>query len=142
MMPRGKNGLPTVSRQFLTRNYPRPSCLLKCLPNCLSPTREGFFFFQNCPRGEGNCETIERQKLSRGNVFASRHQDASPGPLGTAVFRLAAGQLLVKMASALQKSQCCSATSAAQHSENCSAASVFACSMLQGWGLGGWSVHA
>ena len=31
--------LPTVSRQFLTRNYPHPNCLLKCLPNCLSPTQ-------------------------------------------------------------------------------------------------------
>ena len=35
-----------------------------------------FFFFQNCPAGEGNCETIEfeRQKLSRGNfcLAASR----------------------------------------------------------------------
>ena len=42
LMSRGKNCLPTVSRQFLTRNYPRPNCLLKCLPNCLFPTREGF----------------------------------------------------------------------------------------------------
>ena len=42
LMSRGKNCLPTVLRQFLTRNYHRPNCLLKCLPNCLSPTREGF----------------------------------------------------------------------------------------------------
>ena len=41
-------------------------------------------------------------------------------------------------AAQLQKSQCCSAVSAAQHSENCSATSVFACGMLQGWGLEGW----
>ena len=45
--------LPSVSRQFLTRNYPRPNCLLKCLPNSLSPTREGFFplskIFPICP---------------------------------------------------------------------------------------------
>ena len=34
---------PFVSRQFLTRNYPRPNRLLKCLQNCLSPTREGIF---------------------------------------------------------------------------------------------------
>ena len=45
LMSRGKNWLPTVSRQFLTRNYPRPNCLLKCLQNCLSPTRQGIF----CP---------------------------------------------------------------------------------------------
>ena len=52
-------------------------------------------------------------------------------------FSLAAAELLVKMTSALQKSQCCSATSAAQHSGNCNANSVFACGMLQGWGLEG-----
>ena len=43
LMPRGKNWLPPVSRQFLTLNYPRANCLLKCLPNCLSPTREDIF---------------------------------------------------------------------------------------------------
>ena len=41
---------------------------------------------------------------------------------------------------ALQKSRCCSAVSAAQHSENCSATSVFARGMLQGWGLEGWGL--
>ena len=41
------------------------------------------------------------------------------------------------MTSALQKRQCCSAVPAAQRSENCSATSVFACGMLQGWGLEG-----
>ena len=49
LMSRGKNSLLTVSRQFVTRNYPRPNCLLKCLANCLSPAREFFFVFQNCP---------------------------------------------------------------------------------------------
>ena len=43
LMSRGKNCLPTVSRQFLTRNYPRPNCPLKCLPNCLSPHKRGLF---------------------------------------------------------------------------------------------------
>ena len=38
------------------------------------------------------------------------------------------------------ENQCCSATSAAQHSENCSATSVFACGMLQGRGLEGWGL--
>ena len=52
-------------------------------------------------------------------------------------FSLAAAQLLVKMTSAPQKGQCCSATSAAQHPENCSVTSVFACGMLQGRGLEG-----
>ena len=65
-MSRGKNcRLETIFDSPLPS--PKKNCLLKYLPNCLSPTREGFFLFQNCPRGEGNCETIERQKLSRGN---------------------------------------------------------------------------
>ena len=55
-------------------------------------------------------------------------------------FLLAARQFLVKMTSALQRSECCSATSAAQLPENCSATSVFACAMLQGWGLEGWGL--
>ena len=55
-------------------------------------------------------------------------------------FSFAAAQLLVKMTSALQKSECCSAVSAAQLSENCSATSVFAGGMLQGWGLEGWGL--
>ena len=55
-------------------------------------------------------------------------------------FSLVAVQLLVKMTSALQKSECCSAVSAAQLSENCSATSVFACGMLQGWDLEGWGL--
>ena len=82
LMPRGKNGLPTVSRQFLTRNYPHPNCLLKCLPNCLSRTGEGFFSsFKIAPADRA----IARQlscKNCLAAIFASRHQDASPGPLG------------------------------------------------------------
>ena len=38
----------------------------------------------------------------------------------------------------IAESECYSATSAAQLSENCSAASVLACGVLQGWGLEGW----
>ena len=52
-------------------------------------------------------------------------------------FSFAAAQLLVQMTSVLHKSKCCNAVAAAQHSENCSATSVFACGMLQGWGLEG-----
>ena len=44
------------------------------------------------------------------------------------------------MTSAVQKSECCSATGAVQHSENCSATSFFACGMLQGWCLEGWGL--
>ena len=44
------------------------------------------------------------------------------------------------MTSALQNSDCCTATSAAQRSENCSATSVSAYGMLQGGGLEGWGL--
>ena len=52
-------------------------------------------------------------------------------------FSFAAAQLLVQMTSALQKRQCCSAVPAAQHSENCSATSVFACGVFRGLFKGG-----
>ena len=55
-------------------------------------------------------------------------------------FSLVAAQLLVRRMSALQQTECCSATSAAQLSKNCSATSFFACGMLQGWGLEGWGL--
>ena len=45
-------------------------------------------------------------------------------------FSFVAAQLLVQMTSVLQKSECCSAVSAAQLSKNCSATSVFACGRL------------
>ena len=81
-MSRGKNCLPTVSRQFLTRNYPRPNCLLKCLPNCLSPTGEGIFSsFKITPA----VRVIARQlrgKNCPGAKIAPGHQDVSQGPLG------------------------------------------------------------
>ena len=74
----------------MTRNYPHPNCLLKCLPNCLSPTREGCLF-QNNPRGEGNCETIERQN-GLAAIFDPRHQDVSSGLLGFCSHKVAQNQ--------------------------------------------------
>ena len=77
---------------------------------------------------------------------AGKRQESAPLSCNAAFsmlqcsFSFAAAQLLVQMTSALQKSQCCSAVSAAQHSKNCSATSVFACGMLQGWGLEGWGL--
>ena len=74
----------TISRQFLTRNYPRPNCLLKCLPNCLSPTR-GIIFssFKITPA----VRVIARQL--RENIclaaFVSRHQGVSSGPQGSGI---------------------------------------------------------
>ena len=81
-MSRGKNCLPIVSRQFLTRNYPRPNCLLKCLPNCLSPTREGFLSsFKINPAVRVIARQV-RGKNCLATIFAPRHQSASSGPLG------------------------------------------------------------
>ena len=81
-MSRGKNCLPTVSRQFLTRNYPRPNCLLKCLPNCLSPTREGFLSsFKINPAVRVIARQV-RDKNCLAAIFAPRHQSVSSGPLG------------------------------------------------------------
>ena len=66
-----------ASRQKLTPHclaaifdsqLPSPKLSLKIPPKLPLPHNRGhFFFFQNCPRGEGNCAAIERQKLSRGN---------------------------------------------------------------------------
>ena len=83
LMSRGKNCLPTVSRQFLTLNYPRPNCLLKCLPNCLSPTREGFLSsFKINPAVRVIARQV-RDKNCLAAIFAPRHQSVSSGPLGT-----------------------------------------------------------
>ena len=53
ILPEGPARQIDVSRQklsphcleaILTRSYPRPNCLIKCLPNCLSPTKERAFY--------------------------------------------------------------------------------------------------
>ena len=73
-----------ASRQKLTPHclaaifdsqLPSPKLSLNMPPKLPLPHNRGhFFLFQNCPRGEGNCAAIERQKLSRGNfcLAASR----------------------------------------------------------------------
>ena len=81
-----------ASRQKLTPHclaaifdsqLPSPNSLLKCLPNCLSPTIEDIFSsFKIAPV----VRVIARQvsgKNCLAAIFASRHQDASPGPLGS-----------------------------------------------------------
>ena len=84
-MSRGKNCLPIVPRQFLTRNYPRPNRLLKCLPNCLSPTGEGIFSsFKTTPAVRVIARQL-RDKNCPGAIFAPGHQDVSQGPLGWTV---------------------------------------------------------
>ena len=75
-LPRGKNCLPIVLRPFLTRNYTRPSCLLKLFPSCLSPTQEGFQpFVEITPV----VREISRQLRSKSCLAASV---VSSGPLG------------------------------------------------------------
>ena len=51
----------------------------------LPHNRGHFFLFQNCPRGEGNCAAIERQKLSRGNFCLAASRCLS-GPSGWGIF--------------------------------------------------------
>ena len=86
LMSRGKNCLPTVSRQFLTRNYPRPNRLLKCLPNYLSPTGKGIFSsFKITPAVRVIARQL-RDKNCLGATFAPGHQDVSQGPLGVRDF--------------------------------------------------------
>ena len=81
-----------ASRQKLTprclaaifdSQLPSPKLSLNMPPKLPLPHKRGhFFFFQNCPPGEGNCAAIERQKLSRGNfcLAASRCLSRPSGP--------------------------------------------------------------
>ena len=82
LMPRSKNWLPTVSRQFLTRNYPHPNCLLKCLPNCLFHAREGTFSPPKITPAERAIARQLRDSNCLAAIFVPRHQDVSSGPLG------------------------------------------------------------
>ena len=81
LMSRSKNDLPTVSRKFLTRNCPRPNCLLKCLRNCLSPTRDGFLPLSNFPSWSGQFARQLRDNDCLRAIFVLRHQDVSSGSL-------------------------------------------------------------
>ena len=91
MYPQGPARHLDASRQKLT-----PHCLaaifdsqlpslklsLKMPPKLPLPHNIGHFaLFQNCPRGEGNCAAIERQKLSRGKFCLAASRCLS-GPSG------------------------------------------------------------
>ena len=75
--PEGPARQIDVSRQRLSPHcleaifdsqLPSPKLSPKMPPKLSLPHRRGhFFLFQNYPCGEGNCDTSERQKLSRGN---------------------------------------------------------------------------
>ena len=84
-----------ASRQKLTPHclaaifdsqLPSPKLSPKMPPKLPLPTIEDIFFlFQNCPRGEGNCAAIERQKVSRGN-FCLAASICLSGPSGKHCF--------------------------------------------------------
>ena len=59
---------PLCLETILDSQLPSPELSLKMPPKLSLPhTREGFFPRSKLPRSEGDCETIDRQKLSRGS---------------------------------------------------------------------------
>ena len=70
---------PHCLAAIFNSQLPSPILSLKMPPK----ERAFFVLFEDCPRGEGRCVAIKRQRWSRGN-FASRHHfDASPGSSGS-----------------------------------------------------------
>ena len=66
----GQKLSPHCLETIFDSQLPSPKSSPKMPPKLSLPHRRGhFFLFQNYPRGEGNCEAIERQKLSRGNFL-------------------------------------------------------------------------
>ena len=64
----GQKLSPHCLETIFDSQLPSPKSSPKMPPKLSLPHRRGhFFLFQNYPCGEGNCEAIERQKLSRGN---------------------------------------------------------------------------
>ena len=62
---------------------PHPNCLWKCLPDCLSPTREDFLAcFKIAPPVRAIAWQL-RGKNCLAAIFASWHLDTSPGSLGS-----------------------------------------------------------
>ena len=68
---RQKLSPPCLAAIFDSR-LPSPELSLKSASQIASPSQErALFLFQTCPRREGNCATIERLILSRGNFCLS-----------------------------------------------------------------------
>ena len=96
--PEGPARQIDVSRQKLSPHcleaifdsqLPSPKLSPKMPPKLSLPHKRGLFIlFQNYPRGEANCETSERQKLSRGN-FCPATSICLFWPTGEANFRRA-----------------------------------------------------
>ena len=78
----GQKLSPHCLETIFDSQLPSPKLSPKMPPKLSLPHRRGhFFLFQNYPCGEGNCEAIERQKLSRGN-FCPGTSRCLAGPTG------------------------------------------------------------
>ena len=78
----GQKLSPHCLETIFDSQLPSPKSSPKMPPKLSLPHRRGhFFLFQNYPCGEGNCEAIERQKLSRGN-FCPGTSRCLAGPTG------------------------------------------------------------
>ena len=78
----GQKLSPHCLETIFDSQLPSPELSPKMPPKLSLPHRRGhFFLFQNYPCGEGNCEAIERQKLSRGN-FCPGTSRCLAGPTG------------------------------------------------------------
>ena len=78
----GQKLSPHCPETIFDSQLPSPKSSPKMPPKLSLPHRRGYFFlFQNYPCGEGNCEAIERQKLSRGN-FCPGTSRCLAGPTG------------------------------------------------------------
>ena len=95
---RGKNCLPHCLEAIFDSQLPsQPNCLLKCLPNCLSPTREGLLAsFKINPAvrvtarqvRDKNCQT--RQFLPRDiNLSLLNHWERASAGVATLIKKLA-----------------------------------------------------
>ena len=84
LMHRGKNWLPTLLQQFLTRNYPHNQIVSLNASQIASPPHRRLGLFSSFKIAPV-VRAIARQLSGRNclaAICASRHQDASPGPLG------------------------------------------------------------
>ena len=82
----GQKLSPHCLETIFDSQLPSPKSSPKMPPKLSLPHRRGhFFLFQNYPCGEGNCEAIERQKLSRGN-FCPGTSRCLAGPTGFSIY--------------------------------------------------------
>ena len=84
----GQKLSPHCLETIFDSQLPSPKSSPKMPPKLSLPHRRGhFFLFQNYHCGEGNCEAIERQKLSRGN-FCPGTSRCLAGPTGYSLLKI------------------------------------------------------